>query len=371
MSLKIKSKPKTAYKHAVAQGDFVAWDNSGGKAHGKVVEVKTDGELTGLKGNTTVKGTEDSPVAKVRVYRDGEPTEDYVGHNLDSLNKAEAPKGAKRAHRLPRRKRALDPSRFRGLNSGDRVATPDNENGVIVSAGEGNRELFDGQPYVVVRIDEGSSEREETYQVTQVRKAQKARKARSKNADLGDMPSINDTIEIKRTGEIAVVLDVGLNGAALCHTRQGGDLWIHPTKYVILDHDLGNEYLSAVARRGILRRAAPEPTDPAKGDYDALYQRTVERYEADPQIDTEAVVQAVEKAWEMSETGGPSADEDADKHVDVFLGKQTRREAKAMLRGAKPLRCPACNSKTARSRRNPNMFVCKRDSSHVSELELA
>lgn len=72
-------------KAAPSKGDRVSWNNSGGRADGKIVKIVTNGKVTEGKGSQEHVATPDSPVAVVEVYKDGKPTGTKVRHNLSSL----------------------------------------------------------------------------------------------------------------------------------------------------------------------------------------------------------------------------------------------------------------------------------------------
>ena len=68
-------------------GDFVSWNSSGGRATGKITKVERDGSINVPDTDFTIKGTEDDPAALIRLYRDGEETDTYVGHKFSTLTK--------------------------------------------------------------------------------------------------------------------------------------------------------------------------------------------------------------------------------------------------------------------------------------------
>lgn len=69
MSRKDKDKKKgyRAEPGELSVGDFVSWNNSGGRSQGRVTEVETDGTVTADSG-FEVNGTEDDPAALISVY---------------------------------------------------------------------------------------------------------------------------------------------------------------------------------------------------------------------------------------------------------------------------------------------------------------
>ena len=49
-------------------GDFVSWQAGGASAYGRIIQISRDGSLEADSGYA-VEGTEDDPVAKIRIYR--------------------------------------------------------------------------------------------------------------------------------------------------------------------------------------------------------------------------------------------------------------------------------------------------------------
>lgn len=70
-------------------GDMVEWDSSGGKAVGKVEEIKTEGTLAVPGTDFTLNATEEDPAVLLCIYKmvDGEwqETEQKVGHRMSEL----------------------------------------------------------------------------------------------------------------------------------------------------------------------------------------------------------------------------------------------------------------------------------------------
>jgi len=76
------------------EGDFVAWQSSGGTARGRIEHVMRTGTL-GVPGSAfSIDATADDPAALIRIYRperDGwNETETLVGHKFSTLRKIEA-----------------------------------------------------------------------------------------------------------------------------------------------------------------------------------------------------------------------------------------------------------------------------------------
>jgi len=74
---------------ALASGDFVSWDSSGGRARGRIVRIVTGGDLNIPDSSFTITGTEDDPAALIRLYRETDDgwsaTDTLVGHKLSTL----------------------------------------------------------------------------------------------------------------------------------------------------------------------------------------------------------------------------------------------------------------------------------------------
>lgn len=68
-------------------GDMVSWDNSGGRAEGKIDRIERDGSIDVPDSEFTIEGTEDNPAALITLYRDDEPTDRKVGHRFSALSK--------------------------------------------------------------------------------------------------------------------------------------------------------------------------------------------------------------------------------------------------------------------------------------------
>lgn len=70
-------------------GDSVSWNSSGGRARGKITRIVRDGKINVPDSDFTITGTPDDPAVLIRVYRDGEPTDTYVGHKMSTLSMIE------------------------------------------------------------------------------------------------------------------------------------------------------------------------------------------------------------------------------------------------------------------------------------------
>jgi uncharacterized protein len=72
-------------------GDFVSWKASGGKAYGKIAEIRSDGELTAPESDFIITGTPDDPAALINIYDradDGwKETPVFVVHRFTTLAK--------------------------------------------------------------------------------------------------------------------------------------------------------------------------------------------------------------------------------------------------------------------------------------------
>lgn len=81
-----RAKKKSESKaDSVKVGSMVSWNSSGGKAEGKVVRIVRNGSIDVPNSDFTITGTPEDPAALIRLYRDGKPTDTYVGHKLSTL----------------------------------------------------------------------------------------------------------------------------------------------------------------------------------------------------------------------------------------------------------------------------------------------
>ena len=83
---KLKNEDRAA-PDALSVGDFVSWDNPGGRARGKITKIARDGKINVPNSELTITGTPDDPAALIRLYRGGEPTDTEVGHKFSTLTK--------------------------------------------------------------------------------------------------------------------------------------------------------------------------------------------------------------------------------------------------------------------------------------------
>ena len=82
----LKAKPSD-----LKMGDYVQWNASGGKAQGKIVDIRTNGEVSSSISDYTLTGTEDDPVYVIKLVQtnqDGDDilTEQTVIQRADALN---------------------------------------------------------------------------------------------------------------------------------------------------------------------------------------------------------------------------------------------------------------------------------------------
>jgi HK97 family phage major capsid protein len=83
---KLKNEDRAA-PDALSVGDFVSWDNPGGRARGKIIKIERNGKINIPNSELTITGTPDDPAALIRLYRGGEPTDVEVGHKFSTLTK--------------------------------------------------------------------------------------------------------------------------------------------------------------------------------------------------------------------------------------------------------------------------------------------
>ena len=76
---------------ALAVGDFVSWDNPGGRARGRIERIERDGIINVPESDFEITGSPDDPAALIRLYREGEEgwaaTDTLVGHKFSTLTK--------------------------------------------------------------------------------------------------------------------------------------------------------------------------------------------------------------------------------------------------------------------------------------------
>jgi HK97 family phage major capsid protein len=91
-----ESTPSAAYRAAaneLSEGDFVAWQSSGGTARGRIEHIMRTGTLGVPGSDFSIDATADDPAALIRIYRpkqDGwSETETLVGQKFSTLSKIE------------------------------------------------------------------------------------------------------------------------------------------------------------------------------------------------------------------------------------------------------------------------------------------
>lgn len=70
---------------SVKTGSMVSWNSSGGRAEGKVTRIIRSGTYKVPGTSVTLNASADDPVAVIRLYRNGEPTDTIVAHKLGTL----------------------------------------------------------------------------------------------------------------------------------------------------------------------------------------------------------------------------------------------------------------------------------------------
>jgi HK97 family phage prohead protease len=83
------------------KGDFVSWNSSGGRARGRIDQIKTSGVLTVPNTDFKINATQEEPAALITVYKEGaegwKPTDIVVGHKVSTLTKIADLRKAQRA----------------------------------------------------------------------------------------------------------------------------------------------------------------------------------------------------------------------------------------------------------------------------------
>jgi HK97 family phage major capsid protein/HK97 family phage prohead protease len=76
---------------ALSVGDFVSWDNPGGRARGRIERIERDGTINVPESSFEITGSPDDPAALIRLYREGEDgwaaTDTLVAHKFSTLTK--------------------------------------------------------------------------------------------------------------------------------------------------------------------------------------------------------------------------------------------------------------------------------------------
>lgn len=80
-----ESKKNAKKSDSLRVGAMVTWNSSGGSAEGKITRIVRNGKIDVPNSDFTITGTPEDPAALIRLYRDGKPTETYVGHKLSTL----------------------------------------------------------------------------------------------------------------------------------------------------------------------------------------------------------------------------------------------------------------------------------------------
>ncbi len=77
---------------ALSVGDFVSWDNPGGRSQGRITEIERDGQINVPDSSFTINGEESDPAALIQVFQEDDedgwqPTDVFVGHRFSTLTK--------------------------------------------------------------------------------------------------------------------------------------------------------------------------------------------------------------------------------------------------------------------------------------------
>jgi hypothetical protein len=70
---------------SITVGSMVSWNSSGGRASGKVTRIIRSGTYNVPGTEVSLNASEDDPVAVIRLYRDGKPTDVTVAHKTKTL----------------------------------------------------------------------------------------------------------------------------------------------------------------------------------------------------------------------------------------------------------------------------------------------
>lgn len=72
----------------IGVGSMVSWNSSGGTAKGKITRIIRSGTYNVPGTSVSLNASEDDPVAVIRLYRDGEPTDTIVAHKTKTLRQS-------------------------------------------------------------------------------------------------------------------------------------------------------------------------------------------------------------------------------------------------------------------------------------------
>lgn len=72
----------------IGVGSMVSWNSSGGTARGKITRIIRSGTYNVPGTQVSLNASEDDPVAVIRLYRDGEPTDTIVAHKTKTLRQS-------------------------------------------------------------------------------------------------------------------------------------------------------------------------------------------------------------------------------------------------------------------------------------------
>jgi hypothetical protein len=72
----------------IGVGSMVSWNSSGGRARGKITRIIRSGTYNVPGTSVSLNASEDDPVAVIRLYRDGEPTDTIVAHKTKTLRQS-------------------------------------------------------------------------------------------------------------------------------------------------------------------------------------------------------------------------------------------------------------------------------------------
>jgi len=108
----VRSAESRAAPGSVAEGDFVSWDSSGGRARGRIDHVMDYGTLDVPNTDFKIDATEEDPAALITLYEEvsggWRPTETQVGHKVETLTKIDPlpePPPAEEPRSKPRRRK--------------------------------------------------------------------------------------------------------------------------------------------------------------------------------------------------------------------------------------------------------------------------
>jgi len=72
-------------RQSLRRGSIVTWQHRGGRATGKIIKIIKKGKLKIPNSSVTLQAGQDQPVALIKLIKNNEITNTFVGHRVSSL----------------------------------------------------------------------------------------------------------------------------------------------------------------------------------------------------------------------------------------------------------------------------------------------